>query len=41
MELERHKKKKINCKDTKIPKDIEKNKEICFSFDILGSIRTF
>ncbi len=28
-------------KDTKIPKDIEKNNEICFSFDILESIRTF
>jgi hypothetical protein len=26
-------------KYTKIPKDIEKNKEICFSFDILGSIK--
>jgi hypothetical protein len=28
-------------KVSKIPKDIEKNKEICFSFDILRSIRTF
>jgi len=27
-------------KDTKIPKDIEKNKEICFFFNILESIGT-
>jgi len=28
-------------KDTKIPKDIEKNIKICFSFNNLGSIKTF
>jgi general stress protein 26 len=30
-----------NRKDTKIPKDIEKNKDICFPFNTLGPIRTF
>ncbi len=28
-------------KNIKIPKDIEKNKKICFSFNILKSIKTF
>ncbi len=41
MKLERHKDSKNNLMHTNIPKDIEKNKEICFSFDILRFIRTF
>jgi len=42
MELERHKNLNFLEKDTKkIPKDIEKNKDICFFFDTLGSKRTF
>jgi hypothetical protein len=28
-------------KTQRLQKNIEKNKEICFSFDILGSIRIF
>jgi hypothetical protein len=41
MKLERHKYSMFFWKDMKIPKNIETNKEICFSFNILGSIRTF
>jgi general stress protein 26 len=44
IKLERHEENNNNnnnWKDTKILKDIEKNKEICVSFNILGSIKTF
>jgi hypothetical protein len=41
MELERHKKLNFLGKDTKIPKNIEKNNDIYFFFDTLGSIKTF
>jgi hypothetical protein len=40
MKLERHKDSIFFWKDTKTPKDIEKNKETYFSFNILGSIKT-
>ncbi len=41
MKLKKHKNLNFFGKDTKIPKDIEKNKDICFFFDTLGSKRTF
>jgi len=41
MKLERHKDSFFFFKETKIPKNIEKNKKICFSFDILRFIKTF
>jgi hypothetical protein len=41
IKLGKQKDSKTNWNDTKIPKHIEKYKEIYFSIDILGSIRTF
>jgi hypothetical protein len=40
-EIGKQKDSKKNSNDIKTPKHIEKNKEIYFSFNILGSIRTF